>query len=117
MNTLAARHTMQSALKRAIEAAGSQSAFARICGCTQGNIWQLVKRGGHLPAQYVLRVEASTGVSRHDLRPDLYPPYALATPASEARTVTCIACDRRLDAATVRACTDADCPNADREAA
>ncbi len=35
----------------------------------------------------------------------------------EARTVTCIACDRRLDDDALRACTDSDCPNADREAA
>jgi hypothetical protein len=41
-----------------------------------------------------------------------------APPAEpEARTVTCIACDRRLDDDALRACTDSDCPNADREAA
>ena len=26
-----------------------------------------------VPAEYVLRIEAATGVSRHDLRPDIYP--------------------------------------------
>lgn len=51
----------------------NQSEMARVCGCTQGNIWQLINNGSKLPGQYVLRVEAATGVSRHDLRPDLYP--------------------------------------------
>lgn len=31
--------------------------------------WQL----GRVPADKVLKVEDTTGISRHDLRPDLYP--------------------------------------------
>ena len=63
----------------AVEAAGGQTAFAEICGCTQGNIWQLLQKGSPLPAQYVLRVEtALPQFSRHDLRPDLYPREAAA---------------------------------------
>lgn len=57
----------------AITRAGSQSALAKICGCTPGNINQLVQKKSVLPAEYVLLVEAATGVSRHDLRPDIYP--------------------------------------------
>lgn len=30
-------------------------------------------RGLPLPAEYVLATERATGISRHDLRPDLYP--------------------------------------------
>ena len=30
-----------------------------------------------MPAEYVLRTEAATGVSRHDLRPDIYPREAM----------------------------------------
>jgi hypothetical protein len=26
-----------------------------------------------IPAEYILKVEAATGISRHDLRPDIYP--------------------------------------------
>jgi DNA-binding transcriptional regulator YdaS (Cro superfamily) len=33
----------------------------------------LVNKGRRLPAEHVLAVEAATGVSRHDLRPDIYP--------------------------------------------
>jgi DNA-binding transcriptional regulator YdaS (Cro superfamily) len=57
----------------AITRAGSQAALAKICGCTPGNINQLVKKRSDLPAEYVLAVEAATGVSKHDLRPDIYP--------------------------------------------
>ena len=57
----------------AITRAGSQSAIAKICGCTPGNIHQLLLKRSRLPAEYVLQVEAATRVSRHDLRPDIYP--------------------------------------------
>lgn len=61
------------ALRRAIEQAGSQSELARICGITQSAVNQWLRRGMAMPAEYVLRTEAATGVSRHDLRPDIYP--------------------------------------------
>lgn len=61
------------AFKLAHERAGGHSALARICGCTPANIKQLIDRGSQLPGRFVLKTEAKTGVSRHDLRPDLYP--------------------------------------------
>ncbi|WP_219767448.1 transcriptional regulator [Sphingomonas citricola] len=61
------------ALLKAISAAGSQGKLASICGCTSGNIWQLVRRRSALPPRYVLRVEQATGISRQLLRSDLYP--------------------------------------------
>ena len=61
------------AFATAVGLAGGQTAFADIVGCTQGNIWQLLRKGSLLPAQYVLKAEAKTGISRHALRPDLYP--------------------------------------------
>lgn len=61
-------------LKLALEKAGSQSALARICGVTQPTVWGWLNAGRKiLPGEYVLSVERETGVSRHDLRPDLYP--------------------------------------------
>jgi DNA-binding transcriptional regulator YdaS (Cro superfamily) len=57
----------------AVTRAGSQSELARICGCTPANIGQLLQKRSQLPGEYVLPVERATGVSRHDLRPDLYP--------------------------------------------
>lgn len=58
--------------QRAVEQAGGPSAFARFVGCTPGNISQLLKRKSRLSAQFVLKAEEKTGVSRHDLRPDIY---------------------------------------------
>lgn len=57
----------------AVTRAGSQSALAKICGCTPGNINQLLINKRQLPAEYVLPVEAATGVARWLLRPDIYP--------------------------------------------
>jgi DNA-binding transcriptional regulator YdaS (Cro superfamily) len=68
------RDSAFSAFVRAVSFAGSQSAFARACGCTPGNIHQLLKKRRLLPGEHVLKAEAATGVSRHELRPDLYPP-------------------------------------------
>jgi TorA maturation chaperone TorD len=57
------------ALERAIEAAGGVRALARAVGVSQPAIstWKRV------PADRVLSVESLTGVSRSELRPDLYP--------------------------------------------
>jgi len=61
------------ALKNAIAIAGSQSALARILGTRQSTVSAWLLRGTPLPAERVLPIEEATGVSRHDLRPDLYP--------------------------------------------
>lgn len=60
------------ALKTAISTAGSQTKLAERIGKTQGHISQWLRRGA-VPAEMVLTIEKHTGVSRHDLRPDLYP--------------------------------------------
>ncbi len=65
--------TPQQAFVKAVELAGGQSAFARLVGCTPGNIWQLLKKESLLPPAYVLAAEAGTGAPRWALRPDIYP--------------------------------------------
>ncbi|HWU03010.1 MAG TPA: YdaS family helix-turn-helix protein [Novosphingobium sp.] len=62
------------ALQAALNQAGSQSALARICEVSQPSVWKWLQSSKRIPPQYVLRVEAATGVSRHHLRPDIYPP-------------------------------------------
>lgn len=47
--------------------------MARLLDLSQPTVWNWLKKGQSLPAEHVLKVEAATGVSRHDLRPDLYP--------------------------------------------
>lgn len=49
---------------------GIVSEIARACGITHGAVSQWRK----VPAERVLDVERITGVPRHALRPDLYPP-------------------------------------------
>lgn len=59
------------ATQRAIAAAGGQSALARACGVTPQSVQGWLKNGG-VPAERVVKVEKATGVSRAQLRPDLY---------------------------------------------
>lgn len=61
------------ALVRALEAVGGQAALARAAGVSQPSVWHWVHKSKRVPAEYVLAVETASGVSRHDLRPDLYP--------------------------------------------
>jgi len=62
-----------SALERAVEKAGGQSAFSRMHGVSQPTVWAWLNQGKPLPAEFVLETERQTGISRHDLRPDIYP--------------------------------------------
>lgn len=59
-------------LKKAIEIAGSQSALARALGVTQTHVWNWLNRNKQIPAEYILKIENFTGVSRYKLRPDIY---------------------------------------------
>ena len=72
--TMIAHPTPFEALRAALTVAGSQSALARVCGVSSTAVWKWVQSSKRLPAEYVLLVEAATGVSRHFLRPDIYPP-------------------------------------------
>jgi DNA-binding transcriptional regulator YdaS (Cro superfamily) len=75
-----------SPLERAVSAAGSQAALAAKIGTTQQNISRMLRSAEHkVAAEYVLPIERATGVSRHDLRPDLYP--AEPTPSQTERSV------------------------------
>ncbi|MDG6079776.1 Rha family transcriptional regulator [Erythrobacter litoralis] len=60
-------------LSQAISRLGSQRALAKICEVTQPAVSLWVRLSKPLPAEHVLKVEAATGISRHELRPDLYP--------------------------------------------
>lgn len=61
------------AFAAAVEAAGGQSAFERLTGMSQQRISYRLGKGMPLPGEFVLKAEARTGISRHDLRPDIYP--------------------------------------------
>jgi len=57
------------ALKRAIEAVGGLAGLADSLGVTK----QAISQWDEVPPLRVLAVERVSGVSRHELRPDLYP--------------------------------------------
>ncbi|WP_374406556.1 YdaS family helix-turn-helix protein [Pelagerythrobacter sp.] len=61
------------ALTAAVQGAGSQSQFARDLAVSQPTVWRWINQSKQLPAEHVLNAERLYGVSRHDLRPDIYP--------------------------------------------
>lgn len=94
---MAIHHYQDSALAKAIRAVGSQTAFANLLGKRQSVVSGWLLRGTRLPAEYVLTIEAATGISRHDLRPDIYPlemPASQPSPIPEGRTSGCSALDQ-----------------------
>lgn len=66
---------MTEALSRAIAIVGGQTQLARLLGVKQANVWHWLNKAERVPGEYVLAIEKATGaqVTRHQLRPDLYP--------------------------------------------
>lgn len=61
---------MKPATMKAIEVAGGPTALAKMLCITR----QAVEQWDAVPSKHVLAVEHVTGVSRYELRPDLYGP-------------------------------------------
>lgn len=61
------------ALQSAVECAGSQAELARLVGVSSTAVWKWVNIARRVPAEFALRVERATGISRNWLRPDIYP--------------------------------------------
>ncbi len=59
-------------LENAIAAAGSKYRLAKLIGIKPPSVHDWL-RTGRIPAERVIAVEAATGISRHELRPDIYP--------------------------------------------
>jgi len=59
-------------MQKAIDKAGGQSALARELKVKPQSVHEWAARGFPPPGR-VLPIEKFTGVSRHELRPDLYP--------------------------------------------
>lgn len=74
------------ALKAAVMRAGSQAAMGRLLGVSQPTVWKWLQSTKRLPAEHCLAVETATGVSKHLLRPDIYPAdlLSLSLPVGDA---------------------------------
>lgn len=60
-------------LQKIIDKAGSQTRVAESIGKKPQHISYLMREAKELPAEYVLPLEEHWGISRHLLRPDIYP--------------------------------------------
>lgn len=58
-------------LKKAIDVVGSQSELARRLKVTPQAVQAWTKK--RIPAEWVIPVENESGISRYELRPDIYP--------------------------------------------
>lgn len=58
-------------ITRAIKAAGSAAALARICGQPPQAVTRW-KRTGLVPPKHCRKIEEATGVTRYELRPDFF---------------------------------------------
>lgn len=74
---------MSNSIERAVKASGGQRALARALGIYPQAVNKWVK-ANRVPAERVLVLEALTGVSKEDLRPDLYP--STKKPLTAAKT-------------------------------
>lgn len=61
------------ALQLCREIAGTQELMANALGVSQPTVSNWLRRSKQMPAEHVLQAELAFGVSRHDLRPDIYP--------------------------------------------
>jgi len=61
------------AFLRAIAISGSQVRLAAKIGVTQQALSKWLQRDGLAQGRFVEAIETVTGVSRHELRPDIYP--------------------------------------------
>lgn len=70
-----------SEIEEAVRRAGSQSALARAIGTSQATVWKWLNKDLPVTPALVLKIEATTGVSRYGLRPDVFGPAPAVTSA------------------------------------
>lgn len=84
----------------AVEKLGAgQAGIARLLGVTPQAVNQWVTGNRPVPPRHVLAIEAATGVSRHQLRPDVFGAFEIST----ERAVTALLVDTRMSKRALRA--------------
>ena len=73
ITTMVDTSTPYLALKCIEQQAGSMAALGRALGISTTAVWKWFQSTKRLPPEHVLLAEKLYGVSRHDLRPDIYP--------------------------------------------
>lgn len=70
--------TPRAALEAAVQYFGTETGLAKAIGMPQQSINDVMRAGRITPATWCLKIENATGgkVTRHQLRPDLYPEEA-----------------------------------------
>jgi len=63
----------KSHIRKTIQLAGGARRVAATLGLKSAQVVHNWAARGSIPPRYILDVERLSGVSRHDLRPDLYP--------------------------------------------
>lgn len=72
----------------AVEKTGAgQAGLARLLGVSPQAVNQWVNGNRPVPSRHVLAIEKATGVSRHELRPDVFGPSAAADSQEQRPTV------------------------------
>lgn len=71
------------ALEKAIESAGTQAKLAAALSTPekpikQQNVWNWLRRDKKVPPDMAVPIERATGVPRHELCPDVFPPEEAA---------------------------------------
>ena len=59
-------------VRNIIEKSGGQTKLAAHLNITQGAVNHWIRRKSKVPAQYVLKIEKLTGISRYEIRPDVF---------------------------------------------
>lgn len=61
-----------SPIQRAVRNYGTQAALAKVLGVQPAAVSQWVTRHRPVPAKHCISIERASGVSRHELRPDVF---------------------------------------------